>query len=88
MKTLKIYRNKKSCISELIYSIAFDVYLKISGMKFNAEESYKNNVYDNYGIIDTLGNQGSDGKYTFSYSDELVYLFGFKIFNLSIEFID
>jgi hypothetical protein len=51
------------------------------------EKSYRHNVYDNLGIIDTLGHSYSEGKFTYSYSEELGGYKGIKLpFGWCIEF--
>lgn len=87
-KEFKFYRDRQSKVKEFFNRVAFDIYLKISGKSWNSENSEKYHVYDNYGIIDTLGWESRNGRFTFQYSDENVFLFGFKIFGFTIEFID
>ena len=51
------------------------------------EEHSKNRVYDHLGMIDTLGWDKAEGNWTFNYSDEGVYAYGFKLpfgYNVSI----
>jgi hypothetical protein len=51
------------------------------------EKSYRHTVYDHLGIIDTLGHFYSEGKFTYSYSEELKSYQGIKLpFGYCLEF--
>jgi hypothetical protein len=60
-----IFNNPPSLIRESF----FRIYLFLG--KYDNRQSYKNSVYDQYGLIDTLGNRQEIGQLTGSYSDEL-----------------
>lgn len=70
-----------------IYWKLFYVYLFLS--RFGYSNSVKNRVYDNYGIIDTLGNNVDNTRFTWSYSEELGCVHAIKLpFHYSIELIN
>lgn len=73
----KITVNSKK-ISHLFYKIYW--FLLFGPMK-DCRNEIKNNhrVYDNLGIIDTLGYNYEEGKYTFAYSEELGSYSGIKL---------
>ena len=84
MKKLEFSSDKNPIICRLI----FWLYLKIVWREWNKEQSDKCRVYDNNGMIDTLGYNTSNGRFTYHYSDEIHCVYGIKVFNLEIESID
>ena len=51
------------------------------------EKGFRHNVYDSLGIIDTLGYSYHEGKFTYSFSEELGSYSGIKLpFKYCIEF--
>jgi hypothetical protein len=60
-----------------IWNTAFNFYLWIS--KFGYRESSKNSVYDNLGLIDTLGSHQDRTRFTKSYTEELGSIYSIKL---------
>lgn len=84
MKTFRFTKEENPVICGLIFKIYLAIFLK----KWNRLESYKNDVYDNYGIIDTLGDRGDIGRFTYSYSNELVSIHSIRFMGIELEYID
>ena len=81
MKTYKTFsflkdENPKIC------NLIFKVYLLIANKSWNKNEYYHDYVYDDYDIIDTLGSQRDEGRFTEYYSSELVCEFSIKFLGL------
>jgi hypothetical protein len=70
-----------------IYWKLFNIYLWLS--KFGYYNHNKNSVYDQYDIIDTLGNSSDNTRFTWSYSEELGCVHAIKLpFKYSIELVN
>ena len=81
---MKIYRTFSFSEEEnpKICSLIFRVYLLIVNRKWNKNESYRDCVYDDFDIIDTLGSSGDEGRFTEHYSSEIFYEFSVKFLGL------
>jgi hypothetical protein len=72
--------------NNFIASLLFELYLKLK--KYGYSETSEHCVYDHLGIIDTLGYTKDNTKFTYSYSDEFVFVYGIKLpFNYVIEVV-
>ena len=80
--------NKASKLSSNLHYYAHRLYLAVFLKSWNKRESVRHRVYDNLGMIDTLGYNSDNGRFAYSYSDELCYVFGFKFLGLNIEFVE
>ena len=89
MKTLTLTLTKNECNMPLynIFSKIFGL-LFILNLKMGWLNEYHNNVYDDYDIIDTLGNSGDTGKFIETYSCELYYRQTIKTRLFTINIID
>jgi hypothetical protein len=67
----------KTKLFNFTFDQLFNLYLWLS--KFGYYKSNKNRVYDSLGIIDTLGSDSDDTRYTKSYSEELGSMFMIKL---------
>ena len=86
MRTIQF--NKDEC-SRFIYYTIFKFWLWLLVQNFNKPVSHNNSrVYDSLGLIDTLGFNSDRNTFTYSYSDELVYMWGFDLKFIHIEFIN
>ena len=66
----------------------FYLFIYTYELRYNTTESYRNSVYDSLGVIDTLGNHGDNGRFTWSYSDEFVSVFAIRLpFGYSLQYI-
>lgn len=73
-------------MKNFIFWKLFSIYLFLS--RFGYSNSNKNRVYDSYGMIDTLGSDSNNTRFTWSYSEELGCVHSIKLpFNYSIELI-
>lgn len=85
-KTYILSRNRR--IYNLIYKLYWFLLFKFP-KDCNNLHSNNHRVYDHYGIIDTLGYNYDEGKYTFSYSEELGGYSGIILpFGWCLEFSD
>jgi hypothetical protein len=80
MKTMKFEVTKNN-------HFLFDIWLWLHFRKFNKQiNTCKHREYDHLGIIDTLGFDSDKKMFTYSYSDELTYMFGFDLKIICFEF--
>jgi len=70
MKRIKVLTH-----NHFLCDLFFSIYLKLR----RYAEQWKHDVYDHLGLIDTLGCQGSNGKLTGSYHDELNSMYWIKL---------
>jgi len=88
MKTLKFIKSDNK-VNQFIYYRFFALYLWLNGCKFNKSiDSYTYNVYDNLGLIDTLGSHGDKCKFTYSHSCELYFMWAIDLKFMKLEFFD
>jgi hypothetical protein len=86
MRTIQF--NKDEC-NRFIYYTVYKFWLWLLVCNFNKPVSRNNSrVYDSLGLIDTLGFNSDKHKFTYNYSDEFVYLWGFSLKFINIEFIE
>jgi hypothetical protein len=77
----------KAKLTVYFYDKLFQVYLFL--MKYGYSHKSESRVYDSYGMIDTLGHNCNNTRFTWSYSEELGCVWGIKLpFNYSIELVD
>jgi hypothetical protein len=77
----------KTKLFNFTYDKLFRVYLYL--IKFGYSNSIKNRVYDNYGIIDTLGNESDNTRFTWSYTEEMGCVWAIKLpFKYSLMLVD
>jgi len=77
----------KTAIKDRVINILHRIYLKL--FLIGERKVEKNRVYDNYGMIDTLGFDSDSNRFTYSYSDEFAYMFAIKLpFGYAIECVD
>lgn len=78
----------KKIIYNTIYKIWWCLLFSWPVYDYRREQTNNKRVYDNFGIIDTLGYNYSEGKYTYNYSDELGRYSGIKLaFGYCIEIL-
>ena len=83
MKTL-FYIEVTKPIYTSFYYVIFRLYLKL--IKYGYSSANKTRVYDNLGLIDTLGSDVEVTKLTRHYSDELTSIYAIKLpFGYNIE---
>ena len=86
MKTKEFRFEKKE--NPIICDLIFRLFLKINNAKFNQLECSSHRVYDHLGVIDTLGHNVENGRFTFHYSDELGCVFAIRFMGLQFSYYD
>jgi hypothetical protein len=84
MKTMQFDKRE---MNQSIYYLLFKLWMRIH-CHCRTIQKDKSRYYDSLGMIDTLGYDSERTNFTYSYSDEMCFLWGFNLRVIGIEFIN